>query len=263
MGRNGSVRIHGWAAAGAVLAERPDAVRCVHLRADRVAALGPVLKRLAARHRPYRIVEDRDLEALAKSPHHEGIVVEVPPKPGPRTFASSEGQWLLLDGGRNPHNLGAILRSAAHFDARGVWALDGPELAGAAARVAEGGAEFVPYAAVPEGRALSALEQAPLVLGTRADPGAPSLFDVPLADRVVWVLGSEASGARAPVADRVHGWVRIPGSGRVESLNVSVAAALVLAEWARRHPLSPSQGRNRSGRRRSVRDRRRRPGAAD
>lgn len=237
MGRRDTQRIHGWAAAGAVLAQRLHDVRCVYLRADRVPSLASQLKALASQRRAYRIVEDSELEALAQSPHHEGVVVDVQAAPTLDRFASSPGQWLLLDRVRNPHNVGALLRSAAHFGVRGIWAIGATAAAGAAARVAEGGAEFVPYGAVDRRTALDALRKARgfTVFGTSA-ASPDDLFEVELPSKVVWVLGSEAAGIDGPVAKAVDRWVRIPGTGHVESLNVSVSGALVMAEYARRHP---------------------------
>lgn len=201
-----------------------------------MAGLASVLKRLAQLRRPYRVVDDAELEALASSPHHEGIVVEAPPVAPPHRWGRGTGQWLLLDGVQNPHNVGAILRSAAHFGVRGIWAIDGPRIGGAAARVAEGGAEYVPYAPVPLERALEGLQAAGSVVGTTGGR-APSLFEVPMTPCRVWVLGSEHHGIRPEVAALVGGWVQVAGTGHVESLNVSVSAALVCAEYARRPPL--------------------------
>ena len=121
------------------------------LREDRIGALQPLLKWCAAHRVGYRVVEDEDLRKLAATTHHEGVVADVL-REEPQLLttwlrALPDGPCcaLWLDGVGNPHNLGAILRTAAHF---GVGAVllpkDAPlALSGAAARVAEGGAEAV------------------------------------------------------------------------------------------------------------------------
>jgi 23S rRNA (guanosine2251-2'-O)-methyltransferase len=71
-------------------------------------------------------------------------------------------------------------------------------------------------------------------------PGAGSLFDDAAPSRVAYVLGNETSGISPTVAGQLTGWVSIPMSGGVESLNVASAAAVVCFEWARRHRDTPT-----------------------
>jgi TrmH RNA methyltransferase len=137
----------------------------------------------------------------------------------------------------NPHNVGAILRSAAHF---GVSAILLPKhsnltLSGAAARVAEGGAEVVPFVRLGrEDNSLSQLRGAGFSLvATVVRDGLP-LFEAPIPERVVYVLGAEGEGMSSALAGLCDLRVSIPGSGKVESLNVAAATAVLLAEWARR-----------------------------
>src|SRR5690606_5882406 len=130
-----------------------------------IPRLQPLLKWCVANRVGYRVVGEGDLNKLAATTHHEGVVVDVL-KREPLSLAAwlsavEEGPVLALwlDGVGNPHNFGAILRTAAHF---GVGAILLPKdgslsLSGAAARVAEGGAEAVPF--VRLGRTGNALAQ--------------------------------------------------------------------------------------------------------
>src|SRR5690606_31474658 len=150
--RRAEVRLYGLNAVQAVFERRPQAIRKLYLLQSRVHALRPLLAWCVQNRVGYRVVEAEDLDRLAASSHHEGVVADVL-----RTAPLALDDWLAalapgapalalwLDGVGNPHNFGAILRSAAHFGAAVLL----PErstlaLSGAAARVAEGGAEAVP-----------------------------------------------------------------------------------------------------------------------
>ncbi|ELQ15783.1 tRNA/rRNA methyltransferase, partial [Xanthomonas translucens DAR61454] len=148
----GELRLYGLNAVRAVYARRPEAIRKLYLAEARIPALQPLLKWCAANRVGYRVVEEADLNKLAASAHHEGVVADVVrAEPLPltawlQTLAPGPALALWLDGVGNPHNFGAILRSAAHFGAAAILLPDTATLAlsGAAARVAEGGAEALP-----------------------------------------------------------------------------------------------------------------------
>jgi len=150
--RDVELRLHGLNAVRAMFARRPQALRKLYLAEARIPQLQPLLKWCVAHRVGYRVVDDADLQKLAASAHHEGVVAEVlreeplPLSSWLRDLPAGPQCALWLDGVGNPHNLGAILRSAAHF---GVAAILLPKhstlaLSGAAVRVAEGGAEAVP-----------------------------------------------------------------------------------------------------------------------
>ena len=115
------VRLHGLNAVRAVFARRPDAIRKVYLAETRIPALQPLLKWCAANRVGYRVVDEADLQKLAASAHHEGVVADVlreapmPLSSWLRDLPTGPACALWLDGVGNPHNFGAILRSAAHF----------------------------------------------------------------------------------------------------------------------------------------------------
>ncbi|WP_394001298.1 TrmH family RNA methyltransferase [Luteimonas sp. WGS1318] len=235
------LRLYGRNAVDAVFARRPEAIRKVYLLEARIPQLQPLLKWCAANRVGYRVVAEDDLRKLAASSHHEGIVADVL-----REAPQSLGAWLQalpdgpacalwLDGVGNPHNLGAILRSAAHF---GVSAVLLPKtsplaLSGAAARVAEGGAEAVPFVRLGrDDNALAQLRSAGFSLAATVVRGGENLFAARLPERLVYVLGAEGEGMDAELAKACDLRLGIPGSGKVESLNVSAATAVLLAQWA-------------------------------
>ncbi|TZF89944.1 rRNA methyltransferase [Lysobacter lacus] len=227
----------------AVFARRPDAIRKVYLAESRIPDMQPLLRWCVANRIGYRVVDTPDLQKLAASSHHEGVVADVlrqaplPLSTWLRDLPAGPQCALWLDGVGNPHNFGAILRSAAHF---GIAAILLPKesalaVSGAAARVAEGGAEAVPL--VRLGRADNSLAQlhgAGFRLAATVVEGGEDLFDATLSPRLVYVIGAEGEGMDRTFAQACDVRVSIAGSGIVESLNVSAATAVLLAEWRRR-----------------------------
>ena len=148
----------------------------------------------------------------------------------------AEGLLVMLDQVTDPQNVGAILRSAAAFGARGVIVQDrhAPALTGSVVKAAAGAADIVPVARVVNlSRALESLAdagwrtvgldgEAPLALSEVLDP-CPTVL----------VLGSEGEGLRRLVAEHCDVTARIPMSGGFESLNVATAAAIALYEASR------------------------------
>lgn len=241
--RQRELRVFGLNACLAVFRRRPAAIRKVWLLEARVPALREVLRECAARRIGYRVVAQDDLDRLTGSQHHEGVCFEVlraePPALAELLARAPDGplQMVMLDGVGNPHNLGAILRSAAHFGVVAVLAegLRPPQLSGAACRVAEGGAEHVPLLRVDAADS-ERLRQAGLVAVATVVRGGRSLHRAALPPRILWLLGAEGPGLsparQAGAAMTLH----IPGSGAVDSLNVAAAAAVLFGEHLRQHP---------------------------
>lgn len=237
-------KVYGLEAALAVLRVRPDDVRRIAYHAEVGPVLGRYLRDAAARRVAYFEKPDAELRAIAGSEHHEGVVLEV----RARELLDDAGvldrfgvdrgplRLVALDGVENPHNVGAILRTAAFLGCHGL-VTHGPQeqpFPPAALRVAEGGAEHL---------ALARVADLPGVLGALADRGVAIVGTFASATedarsfryprRTVVVLGSEASGASPAVRRTLGHVVGIRGSGAVESLNVSVAAGIVLAAATR------------------------------
>lgn len=242
--RRDELRIFGFNACMAAFAARPQELRKAYLAASRMGALRELMAYCVQNRLGYRVVEDDDLARLAGSQHHEGVVLDFR-RPPELTLAALLAQLdparpaclLWLDGVGNPHNFGALLRSAAHFGVDAVLLpKDSPlALSGVACRVAEGGAEAVPLVRLGEaGASISALCAAGFALAATLPTGAQSVFEAPLPARCVFVMGAEREGMQAGLVDRCDLRLTIPGSGRVESLNIASAVAVILGTWALR-----------------------------
>jgi RNA methyltransferase, TrmH family len=237
------LRVYGYNAVQAIFARRPQSIRKLYLAEYRIPQLQPLLAWCVKHRVGYRVVEEADLGKLAASGHHEGVVAEVL-KQEPlalsdwlQSLPAGPVLGLWLDGVGNPHNFGAILRAAAHF---GVAAIlqppDSPiALSGAAARVAEGGAECVPSVRMGQAEnAMAQLRGAGFRLAATVVRGGEDVFSARLPERLIYVIGAEGEGMDAGLAEACDLQLSIPGTGAVESLNVAAATAVFLAEWSRR-----------------------------
>lgn len=238
---NDELRLYGWNAVQALFERRPQALRKLYLAEALIPRLQPLLKWCVANRVGYRVVEEGDLNKLAATTHHEGVVADVLRAP---MLALSDWMAALptdkpvlalwLDGVGNPHNFGAILRSAAHFGVAGLLLPPDSTLAlsGAAARVAEGGAEAVPLVRLPAlKQAMEELRAGGFSLAATLVEGGDNLFKRDLPARLVYVMGAEGEGMDRALAQTCDMQVSIPGSGAVESLNVASATAVLLSHW--------------------------------
>ena len=201
-----------------------------------------------AREAGVKIVESDGarLDKLAGNTRHQGVVARVEPVKMPHSLdeviESVEGAplVLVLDGVTDPHNLGACLRVA---DGAGAHAVVAPTdhavgINATVAKVASGAAETVPYLMVTNlARALNELKEHDLLVVGTSDDAEDTLYDIDLTGPVAFVLGSEGDGMRQLTRKTCDKLVRIPMNGAVESLNVSVAAAVCLYEVHRQRAL--------------------------
>ncbi|HEU4618846.1 MAG TPA: 23S rRNA (guanosine(2251)-2'-O)-methyltransferase RlmB [Gammaproteobacteria bacterium] len=238
--------VYGLHAVQGLLETRPEAIVRAHvLEHASEGRLAQLARAIAALDVPVERARRGELDRLARGGVHQGIVAEVS---APEAFSLSEFEDLVvarggalrllaLDGVEDPRNLGACLRTA---DAAGIDAVVVPrsrsaKLTPAAVKAATGAAETVPLLEAPNlARTLRWLKDAGVrVVG--ADAAAPrSLYDAPLDPPVALVLGGEGRGLRRLTRELCDELVTIPMVGQVESLNVSVAAALLMYELVRR-----------------------------
>jgi 23S rRNA (guanosine2251-2'-O)-methyltransferase len=163
---------------------------------------------------------------------HQGILAETDPLPAPSIEdLDPEGMVLVLDQVTDPHNVGAILRSAAAF---GVTALiitsrHSPDATGVLAKSASGALEYVPIVAIPNlARGLQALKaRGFLVVGLDSEAEL-ELSAVPLRQPLALVLGAEGKGLRQLTRTSCDALAKLALPGRIKSLNVSNAAGLAL-----------------------------------
>ncbi|HEX8257854.1 MAG TPA: 23S rRNA (guanosine(2251)-2'-O)-methyltransferase RlmB [Allosphingosinicella sp.] len=186
---------------------------------------------------PVTYADAADLGRLVpRDAPHQGIVAEVERLPD-RLLAdlldeAEDGRPLLvLDQVTDPHNVGAILRSAAAFDALGIVTQDrhAPAESGALAKAASGALETMPWVRVVNlARALDEMAQAGFWRVGLTGEADTSLAEAMGPPRIALVLGAEGEGMRQNTEAHCDALARLPISDRVESLNVSNAAAVAL-----------------------------------
>jgi 23S rRNA (guanosine2251-2'-O)-methyltransferase len=176
---------------------------------------------------------------MCGSPDHQGVVAEVDPYPyaDPGSLlAADDALVVALDQIQDPHNLGAICRSAESAGAAGV-VIPERRAVGITAAVCKASAGAVEHLPVAHVRNLAdwvagAKDGGAWVYGAAAE-SERSYTDVDWGGRAVLVLGSEGEGLRPRVADSCDELVSVPVHGKVDSLNASVAAAVILFEAVR------------------------------
>jgi 23S rRNA (guanosine2251-2'-O)-methyltransferase len=196
------------------------------------------------RRRVHRVWTSEDLPApeltrLAGSPDHQGVVAEVDPYPyaDPRELLERPDALIVaLDQVQDPRNLGAVCRSAEAAGAAGVVVPSRRSAAvtAVASKASAGAVEHLQVARVPNlaDWLAAAKDAGAWIYG--AESGAPTPYaSADLTGKVVLVLGSEGGGLRRRVAQSCDLLVSIPLHGRVDSLNVSAAAAVLLFEAVR------------------------------
>ncbi|MFL6769082.1 MAG: 23S rRNA (guanosine(2251)-2'-O)-methyltransferase RlmB [Sphingomicrobium sp.] len=167
---------------------------------------------------------------------HQGVVIEVEPLEDMwlgdlLADAPEKAVLLVLDQVTDPHNVGAIMRSAAAFGAIGMVTQDrhAPPESGALAKAASGALERVPWVRVVNlARALEEIAEVGFWRIGLAGDATTELKDALGPPRVALVLGAEGPGMRSNTRDHCDALARLPISDAVESLNVSNAAAVAL-----------------------------------
>ena len=186
---------------------------------------------------PVTFAEAADLARhVPRDAPHQGIVAEVERLADvhlAELLAQAEDgrPLLLLDHVTDPHNVGAILRSAAAFDALGIVTQDrhAPPESGALAKAASGALEIVPWVRVVNlARALDEIAEAGFWRVGLAGEAETELADALGPARIALVLGAEGEGMRQNVEAHCDALARLPTSDRIESLNISNAAAIAL-----------------------------------
>ena len=236
--------VHGLHAVQALLEERPEQVLELWLLAGREDAGSGRIRRLAERAGiSVQSASRKTLARLAEGARHQGVVARARVDGGARidleTFVEGLGDrelLLALDGVQDPRNLGAILRSA---NAAGVAAVvlspnRSVGLTAVARKAASGAAERTPLISVSNlVQAIKFLKNEGFMAIGANGSSTHSLYQTDLGGRIVFVMGGEGEGLRRLTRDTCDQLVGIPMQGTVESLNVSVAAAICLFEARR------------------------------
>jgi 23S rRNA (guanosine2251-2'-O)-methyltransferase len=237
-------RVYGLHTVRTLLARAPQRVRMLWLQQGRDDPRAAQLEALArAAQRPLQRVDAARLRGWLGEVAHQGVMAEIDalaPLREDEFYAllanAPDSLILALDGVQDPHNLGACLRTA---DACGVLAVVVPRdraapLNATARKVAAGAAETTPVVTVTNlSRSLKLIKEAGLwIVG--ADAGAPlPAREVDLSGGRCLVMGAEGAGLRELTRRNCDWLVSLPAMGAVESLNVSVAAGMLLYEALR------------------------------
>jgi 23S rRNA (guanosine2251-2'-O)-methyltransferase len=194
---------------------------------------------------PVRLLDRAGISAiLPEAAVHQGLALAVEPLAEPdldellRRLAADSGRRIVvaLDRVADPHNVGAVLRSAAAFGAGAVLVArhGAPPVGGALAKAASGALERVPLVRVVNlARALDALKRAGFWICGLDEGAATPLVQLDLGQRVALVLGAEGGGMRPLVRTRCDHLARLPTLAAQPTLNVSSAAAVALYELVR------------------------------
>ena len=213
-------------------------------RGDREGSVNEILSLAKARGLLVEMTERAKIEAIAGGLRHQGVLAYVAPVAYAELediLAAAEAKQqapflLLLDELEDPHNLGALLRTA---DAAGVHGVLIPKrrscpLSATVAKTSAGAVEYVPVARI--GNIVQTLrelkEKGLWVIGADMD-GESDYYDANLTGPVVLVVGSEGKGISRLVKENCDVLVRLPMAGRINSLNASVAGSILLYEIMR------------------------------
>lgn len=231
--------ICGLNAVGALFARRSNDVQRLFYAEALRPLVGKWCAQLAQAKRPYRMLPPDELVRAAGTGHHGGVcavarqrsLIPLDPARPPKVDL-----LLVLDGVGNPHNLGAIARSAAFFGVKAMVLHDAPGAAmpcDAAYRTAEGGLEHLDlYRTRDLANALAALGPRYRTVAAALGDAAIPLAQLPRDRDLALVVGHEERGVSPAVLAACRRQVRIAGSGRVQSLNVAQATAVLLSALA-------------------------------
>jgi TrmH RNA methyltransferase len=237
----------------AVFQRRRSDIRRIAFQSSVRSEIQELLGWAAGANVPCREESDKELASRSQSSQHEGLVLDVkprrwlPPKEVAAWLVATQGTAVALDRVRNPQNIGAIVRSAAFF---GVGAAilgtpaPHPGLPPFALRVAEGGAEHMQFTRTTDlADTLSRLKASRIcIIGADSHSAVDPVNLLPRFPAVL-VLGNEREGLNPRIKAECDVLVGIAGSGAIESLNVGVAAGVLLAElWRQRARIGSKPG---------------------
>src|SRR5579871_804253 len=233
---DGPVILYGWHTVSLALANPKRRFRKLLLTEN-------AARRLAEENIPTRItpelVRPNEIDRLLSADAvHQGLYAETDPLPSPDLEAlAPEGLVLVLDQITDPHNVGAILRSAAAFAVKAIvtTARHSPEATGVLAKAASGALELVPLVTVQNlARALTGLNERGFMTVGLDSAGTENLSAMALKAPLALVLGAEGKGLRQLTRETCSAVARLDMPGEIKSLNVSNAAVLALYVGATR-----------------------------
>ncbi len=229
-GPDGPAVLYGWHTVTAALANPRRRIRKLLLTEN--AALRLTNENINTRVTPEIVRPSAIDQRLGPDAVHQGLLAEADPLPSPDIETlTQEGIVLVLDQITDPHNVGAIMRSAAAFAVKAIvtTARHSPEATGVLAKSASGALEVVPLVLVQNlARALTGLNDRGFMTVGLDSNGDENLAAIQLQQPLALVLGAEGKGLRQLTRDTCSAVARLDMPGQIKSLNVSNAAVLAL-----------------------------------
>jgi 23S rRNA (guanosine2251-2'-O)-methyltransferase len=227
---DGPAILYGWHTVAAALNNPQRQIRKLLLTENAARRLAD--EHIATRVTPEIVRPSLIDQRLGPDAVHQGLLAEADPLPSPDLDTlPQQGMVLVLDQITDPHNVGAILRSAAAFAVKAIvtTARHSPEATGVLAKSASGALELVPMVTVQNlARALSELNDVGFLTVGLDSEGSDDLGAVQLRQPLALVLGAEGKGLRQLTRDTCSVVARLDMPGEIKSLNVSNAAVLAL-----------------------------------
>jgi 23S rRNA (guanosine2251-2'-O)-methyltransferase len=227
---DGPVILYGWHTVTAALANPQRQIRKLLLTENAARRLAD--DKIDTRVTPEIVRPDLIDHRLGPDAVHQGLLAEAEPLPSPDIETlPQQGIVLVLDQITDPHNVGAILRSAAAFAVKAIvtTARHSPDATGVLAKSASGALELVPMITVTNlARALNELNDQGFMTVGLDSQGSDNLSAMPLQEPLALVLGAEGKGLRQLTRDTCSAVARLDMPGEIKSLNVSNAAVLAL-----------------------------------
>lgn len=242
----GEVKIYGQHACLALFHKRPQDIIRLYCLESTIPRISELLKHCVDNKKAYHVVTAEEMQRITDSVHHEGLCILTKERISPSfeellaALKSQKGPQTLiyLEGVENPHNIGSLLRICAHFGVKYLLtdANEISTLPPATYRVAKGGVEEVTF--VPLKNSLKMLQQLKdqgFNLVASSGYAKNSLYSTSLPEKTIFIFGSETNGIADSFLKLCNDILVVPGSGGVESLNVSITSALFLGEFWRQH----------------------------
>jgi RNA methyltransferase, TrmH family len=234
------VKVYGWNACLALYERRPDDIIRVYIQKDRLVEVKKIAKFCAENKRAYHVVSRQELEDITHAAHHEGLAMIAKSRQQQSYAAYLKGvkrsparaRLLVLDEVMNPHNIGAILRTAAHFGFDKIIACKNgfPNFSPSMMRIAEGGFEYVDVMLVEALKnAIQGLKANGFQVVVASAEGKTKVADINLEVPTILIMGNERNGVSGALRSVADYTLAIAGTGHVESLNVSVSAGILMA----------------------------------
>lgn len=236
--REEETKVYGENACQALFSSRPDALVRAYFLQEVTPRFREALRWMASNRKAYHVVDEEEMARVSGTEHHGGVCFLIKKRTGLSVgeyleSAAKRDCIIAVENVGNPHNLGGIMRSAAHFGVNAIVVRDASLVeSGAAIRTAEGGAEHLKAITADDLAAgLDTFHRAGYRIIAIA-PGKGTPFNqIELPEKVVLVVSDERGGLPDYIRELVDLHIAIDGARQIGGLNLSVATGVLLAEW--------------------------------